>query len=133
MTRSTEAAVLVFDGDCGFCTSSVHWLLERVRTPVEAIPYQRIELEDYGLTEEGVRRYVWWIDPLGRKYRGHRAVGKALESAGGLWPLVGRSMQTPPLTWLAAAGYRLVARYRGYLPGGTPACRLPPGDGQRPR
>lgn len=133
MTRSTEAAVLVFDGDCGFCTSSVHWLLERVRTPVEAVPYQRIELEDYGLTETDVRRYAWWIDPIGRRYRGHEAVGKALEGAGGLWPLVGRLMRLPPLTWLAAVGYRLVARFRGYLPGGVPACRRSGGDGSQSR
>lgn len=125
MLRPGEAAVLIFDGDCGFCTSTVRWVLKRVRKPVQAVPYQRADLERYGLSEKDVRRYVWWIDELGRRYRGHRATAKALEASGGGWSLVGRLLRTPPMSWLAAVGYRLVARYRGHLPGGTPACRLP--------
>lgn len=129
MHRSTpDTAVLVFDGDCGFCTSTVHWLLARIRTPVRAVPWQRLDLEAYGLTERDVRRFVWWIDEIGRRDRGHRAVARALEACGGGWPLVGRLLRTPPFGWLGAVGYRLVARFRGWLPGGTPACRLPPGD-----
>lgn len=125
MTRPSEAAVLVFDGDCGFCTSTTRWLTARVRTPVRAVPWQRLDLTRYGLTERDVERYVWWIDPVGRRFRGHLAVAEAFQASGGLWPVVGWFLRTPPWSWAAAVGYRLVARYRGHLPGGTPACRLP--------
>jgi predicted DCC family thiol-disulfide oxidoreductase YuxK len=34
-------------------------------------------------------------------------------------------MVVPPFSWLSALSYRLVAKYRHKLPGGTPACKLP--------
>jgi hypothetical protein len=35
-------------------------------------------------------------------------------------------LATPPFSIAAAIGYRLVARYRYLLPGGTPACAVRP-------
>jgi predicted DCC family thiol-disulfide oxidoreductase YuxK len=39
--------------------------------------------------------------------------------------LVARTMRAPGIRVLSAAGYRLVAKNRHRLPGGTPACELP--------
>ena len=39
--------------------------------------------------------------------------------------LLGWLIATPPWSWLAAAGYDFVARFRHRLPGGTPACEMP--------
>ncbi|MGH9170291.1 MAG: hypothetical protein ACRD0Z_05400, partial [Acidimicrobiales bacterium] len=44
----------------------------------------------------------------------------------------GRALSVPPLRWLAAAVYPVVARVRHRLPGGTPACRVPVGGGPAP-
>jgi predicted DCC family thiol-disulfide oxidoreductase YuxK len=38
--------------------------------------------------------------------------------------LLGRAMQHPPVSWVAAPAYRLVAKYRYKLPGATDACRI---------
>jgi hypothetical protein len=38
----------------------------------------------------------------------------------------GQLLATPPFSILAALGYNVIARYRHVLPGGTPACALPP-------
>lgn len=121
--------LLIFDGDCGFCTRSVEWIRDHLRGTLAIAPWQFIEHRGPGLAAVGLRaaeleRYAWWIGASGRKERGHRAIGNALLSCGGLWPLVGRLLLTPPFSWLAAAGYRLVSRYRHRMPGGTPACRL---------
>lgn len=115
--------LLVFDGECGFCTLSVLWLLRRFRRPVGTVPWQEAELAALGLTEPEVRRWAWWIDAEGRRFRGHRAVGKALVACGAGWPLLGRLLLLPPVALVAAPGYRLVARFRGHFPGTTPACR----------
>lgn len=122
--------LLIFDGDCGFCTTSVHWVARRFRdeADVEVVPWQRLSLDDYGLSHEDVALYAWWLEVTGderRKWRGHRAAGKALRACRGVWPWLGALLLTPPpLSWLWAAGYRLVARFRHRLPGGAPACKM---------
>jgi predicted DCC family thiol-disulfide oxidoreductase YuxK len=117
--------VLVFDGDCGFCTSSARWIQARLPadTPVE--PWQSLELDSLGLTEADVTAAAYWVDDEGGLHRGHLAIGRALVTAGGLWGIVGRLLVNPPLTWVARPVYALVARYRHKLPGSTDSCRLP--------
>ncbi len=61
-----------------------------------------------------------------RAVAGARAVTTALRAAGSGWALLGRLLQVPPVSTLAAAVYRLVAANRMRLPGGTAACALPP-------
>jgi len=55
---------------------------------------------------------------------GARAIARALIAAGGLWEILGRVLLFPPISWISALGYRIIARYRHFLPGGTPACKL---------
>lgn len=147
-TRETPPPLLIFDGDCGFCTTAVRWAAHRFRRSVEVVPWQRLDLEAFGLEQRDVDLYAWWIEPVTgddadpdatdglRKWRGHRAAGRALRSCRGIWPLFGFVLLLPPpFAWVWAAGYRLVARFRGYLPGSTPACKLPPAErskGQTP-
>jgi hypothetical protein len=66
-----------------------------------------------------------WVDARGRTYRGDAGIAKALVAAGGVWKPIGWLIQVPPISLLAAVGYRLVAKYRDKLPGGTPACKVP--------
>jgi predicted DCC family thiol-disulfide oxidoreductase YuxK len=119
--------VLVYDGSCGFCTRSALWLARRWRVDAEALPAQRLGdagLAELGLTPEDVERFAWWIDVDGQRHRGHLAIAEALEAIGGGWAVAGRGLSVPPVSWLARLGYRLVAKYRHRLPGGTAACRL---------
>ena len=114
-------ATLIFDGDCGFCTTSANWV-ER-RTTADVVPWQRFDLDAAGLTEAEASAAVQWVDGE-QRLSGARAIAAVLRRCGGAWPLVGRLIDLPPMRPLAALGYRLVARYRYRLPGGTPACRI---------
>jgi predicted DCC family thiol-disulfide oxidoreductase YuxK len=121
----TAGPMLIFDGDCGFCTSSARWIEKRLPTGVEVIAWQFIDdLDALGLTVAEVSEKAWWIDGEGLRHGGHLAIGEALAAAGGVWGVVGRGMLLPPFRWLAAPVYRLISRYRHRMPGGTPACRL---------
>jgi predicted DCC family thiol-disulfide oxidoreductase YuxK len=125
--RSEQRALLVYDGNCGFCSASAAWIAARWKPPsaAVAIPWQRLGatgLESLGLTVDDVEQSAWWVAD-GRRAAGHLAVARSLITAGGAWGWVGRALLVPPLRWLAAVGYRLVARYRHRLPGGTPACK----------
>jgi predicted DCC family thiol-disulfide oxidoreductase YuxK len=120
--------LLIFDGDCGFCTSCAEWARRRLRDRADIDPWQRLDLAAHGLTESDVLATAWWIDDRDRARRGHRAVGWALKEIGGVWTAPGLLCLLPPFSWIATVGYRLVARYRHRMPGGTPACRAGPAE-----
>jgi predicted DCC family thiol-disulfide oxidoreductase YuxK len=119
---------LIYDGDCGFCTRTALGIARHWRRPAQAVPWQRLGktgLAEVGLTVADVRQAAWWIDPEGRRFRGHEAVACALRAAGGWREVLGRIVLVPPASWAAAAVYRAVARLRHRLPGGTEACSYP--------
>jgi predicted DCC family thiol-disulfide oxidoreductase YuxK len=119
--------LLIFDGDCGFCTTSAQWIARHWHIDGPLVrPHQfcsEMELKEWGLTRKDVTSKVWWIS-TDRPRGGSRAVAAALYEAGGLWKLVAVFIDAAPVRPLAQFGYRVVARYRYRLPGGTPACRL---------
>lgn len=136
MNAAREAAsgrpLLIYDGDCGFCTTSARagqkWLgLEHVE------PWQFLELDALPVTEAQCRKAVQWIAPDGTIASAHDAVIAALRHAGGVWSVPGRILALPGVRWSAGVVYRAVARNRYRLPGGTPACRLPPVSPDRDR
>ncbi|MFC7880943.1 thiol-disulfide oxidoreductase DCC family protein [Streptomyces sp. NPDC057376] len=117
--------VLVFDGDCGFCTAAVRVIERKVRPRCETTPWQRADLAALGVRQERAQREVLWVTPAGAVHGGAQAVAKLLMSAGSGWRVVGAVLTLPPTRWAAAGVYRLIADNRHRLPGGTPACALP--------
>ncbi len=119
--------MLIYDGDCGFCTQSASWLKKLIGTPtdVRVEPWQSLDLAAFGLTEDDVTSAAYWAADDGTLFRGHNGIAMALRAAGRPWSLVGRSMAVPPISWLAGATYSLVAKNRYRLPGSTDACKLP--------
>lgn len=118
--------MLLFDGDCSFCTSTAGWGARRWPDAADVQPWQRADLEALGLTPEACGRELQWVGADGTHAGGAGAVGRWLQAAGGAWRPLGWLARTPPTGWLAAVVYRLVAANRSRLPGGTPACRLDP-------
>lgn len=119
-----DLPVLVFDGDCGFCTTSARaaqrWLrLEHVE------PWQSIDLDRLGLTSQQCLRAVQWVGDDGEIASAERAVIAAMRSSGGGWAQLARVINLPGPRHACGLVYRLIAKYRYRLPGGTPACKLP--------
>lgn len=119
--------VLVYDGDCAFCTTSVRLLERWVRPRCTVTPWQFTDLGDLGVTRARAIHEALWITPDGTVHGGAQAVAKALLSARGPWAVVGAVLRLPPVRPLAHAVYRLVADNRDRLPGGSPACAVPAG------
>jgi predicted DCC family thiol-disulfide oxidoreductase YuxK len=120
-----ERPVLVYDGDCAFCTSCVH-VLERIEPHAEIVAWQLTDLAALGLTEEQAIDALQWVQIDGTLHRGHEAVAAALNTAGPIWKIVGRMLLLPGISPMAAKVYRLVANNRYRLPGSTPACARSP-------
>ncbi len=115
---------LVYDGDCGFCTTSAKWAERRLCDGVRVEMWQALDLDALGLTEHDVTTASYFVDVDGSLHRGHAGVGRALEHMQLPFRPLGWLMQRPPVCWLAAPVYALVAKYRYKLPGATDACRL---------
>ena len=121
---TTSLGILVYDADCGFCKRSA----SAIAHPgiVETKPWQSIrDLSALGLPTETSCSAAYWIPPQGQVRRAEAAISAALVARGGLSRILGAVIGVKPLQPLAASIYRLIARHRHSLPGGTNACRLP--------
>lgn len=119
-------AYLIFDGDCGFCTSTANAVVARSAVPIVAHAWQLTDVTRFGLTEQQTAARVYLV--VGdEKFGGHLAFAYLLFIQKN-WALkaIGWLLTVPPLCWVASLGYALVARFRHRLPGGTPACKMPP-------
>jgi predicted DCC family thiol-disulfide oxidoreductase YuxK len=125
-----DRPVLLYDGDCSFCTLSARWVERRLPVVPDLQPWQQADLAGLGVAEAEAMHSVQWVEPSGRVTSGAAAVARLLVSNGGAWAVLGRLMLVPPISWAAALAYRLVATFRGRLPGVTPACALP--ESERP-
>ena len=112
-TVARDMPWIVYDGDCAFCTSSAEWLARRLHRPKgpnpRLVPWQFTDLAALGTTAERTQREALWL-----KFRG------------GACGIAGRGMNMPVIRVLASAVYRVIAENRHRLPGGSPACALPP-------
>ncbi|MFJ8042302.1 thiol-disulfide oxidoreductase DCC family protein [Kitasatospora sp. NPDC096147] len=136
-TRAVDP-VLVYDGDCAFCSSSAQFGERYPRASLsaanwESVPFQFADLAALDalaggrglVSRERAEREVLWVTPAGRVYGGAQAVARLLMRSGGAWAYAGAVLTLPPVRPLAAWAYRWVAAHRHSLPGGTPACALP--------
>jgi len=121
--------VLVFDGDCGFCTSSarflVRWVVRGRSASMEPSiePWQRLDLAELGLTPDQCRAAVQWVGADGDVASGHEAIAEVLRAGQPVWRPIGALLGAPGFGWLAGRIYAWVSGHRYALPGGTPACR----------
>ncbi|HYO19946.1 MAG TPA: DCC1-like thiol-disulfide oxidoreductase family protein [Dermatophilaceae bacterium] len=117
--------VLVFDGDCGFCTSSARFAARWVigGRPTTVAPWQRLDVAALGLTTAQCREAAQWVGKDGQVSTGHLAIAAALRSGHLVWRPLGALIIAPGFSWLAGRLYAWVADHRYALPGGTPACR----------
>lgn len=123
-TSSTN--ILIFDGDCGFCTTTANFIVKRSTTPIVSHAWQLTDVSRFGLTEAEVSKRVYFITG-GHAFGGHQAFAQILwTQRNPVIKAVGLILTVPPFCWLGNLGYWLIARYRHRLPGGTPACAVRP-------
>jgi predicted DCC family thiol-disulfide oxidoreductase YuxK len=124
-TSGAAKPVLIFDGDCGFCTTTANWIEKNSLIPVEILPYQWAKLADFGLTEEEAAAKVQLVVG-GKVFAGHHCMAKLLLiQPNALLKLLGAVMVMPGVDPISAKVYDWVAANRHKLPGGTPACKMP--------
>jgi predicted DCC family thiol-disulfide oxidoreductase YuxK len=124
MTPPAERPVLLFDGDCGFCTTSANFIVRRIRPRSDVVPLQRADLAAYGITTAEALAAIRFVDADGRVFAGGAAISAVLRQGARGWRTLGTTLTLPGISWLVERLYSAVAKNRYRLPGGTPACRL---------
>jgi len=122
LSKPSQRTLLIFDGDCAFCTMWVDRLAKALPRFPRAMPWQWVELDDYALSPDDVEQYAWVVSAR-HHYAGHLAFSALLrmQPSFGL-RFAGNLIATPPFSWAAALGYLVVSKNRHRLPGGTAAC-----------
>ncbi|AZM48681.1 hypothetical protein DMB38_25395 [Streptomyces sp. WAC 06738] len=114
--------LLLYDGDCGFCTGWADFGRRRFAPDVRIVPWQSVDPAVYGVPEERLLREVVLVEEVGHPPSGAPAAtvppGGAMAIAGTLRSgnragrLLGRALAARPVRRPAAAVYRLVSRNR---------------------
>ncbi|NUS73930.1 MAG: DUF393 domain-containing protein [Corynebacteriales bacterium] len=117
-------AVFLYDGDCAFCTTCANFIERRIHSNAKVMPWQFAQLDELGVSQQECEDAVQWISARHRD-AGSRAIARLLIDAGSFWKPLGWLLLTPPVSWVAPPIYRLIARNRHRLPGGTAACAMP--------
>lgn len=117
--------VLFFDGDCGFCSRSVRWVirLDR-RARIDFAPLQGRLASEKGLVgRTGLDgTVVLWREADGRFFERSDALIELARALGGGWRMFALARFIPRV--LRDAVYRWIARHRHQL-GGSASCDLP--------
>ncbi|MEU0133973.1 DUF393 domain-containing protein [Streptomyces sp. NPDC006296] len=117
--------VLIYDGDCAFCTTCVRFAERHLRPHCEVTPWQFADLASLGVVQERAEYELLWVTPTGAVHGGVQAVARLLLHTGRGWSVPGAVLTLPPFRWIAHGVYRIIANNRERMPGGTPACALP--------
>ena len=111
--------LLIYDGDCDFCTWWARWATTRLPSDTRVKPWQALELEALELSQQEVEAALWWLeDTSGRDSLhcyGAQAVGRVLLATTGSWRTIGWLIIHKPLCWLADPVYTIVATNRRHL------------------
>jgi predicted DCC family thiol-disulfide oxidoreductase YuxK len=108
--------VVLYDGECGFCTGLVEQARDRLAADVDYVAFQTAPLATYGVSTAEARHSLHWAAVDGRLDHGSGAVARLLVAGGGTWSLLGRLLLAPPFSFAAAGAYWLVARNRRHIP-----------------
>jgi predicted DCC family thiol-disulfide oxidoreductase YuxK len=104
--------LLVYDGDCSFCSRWVaRWRCGGAEE-VDAEPFQTAAERFPEIPRENFGRAVHLIEPTGQVYRGATAAFAALAHSGRSSALFWLDRHVPPFRWIAAGIYRIVANNR---------------------
>lgn len=116
-----RTGILVFDGDCGFCTWSAGRVTAWSRGRVAALASRDADLASLRLSVEQCETAVQYVDLVGT-YSGGAAVARALKQCRQPLKATGYLLANPLLAPVTEQVYSVVAANRHRLPGSTASC-----------
>ena len=124
---AAKIPVLIFDGDCAFCSSSARVLRKMIKDKIAVTPYQYLDLAELGLNQDQTNKSVYYVTAT-ETFSAAKAIARCLIDSKAPWSVAGFLMNIPVVISVAELVYVWVAKNRHRLPGGTPECSLPNQD-----
>jgi predicted DCC family thiol-disulfide oxidoreductase YuxK len=128
-----DRPTFLYDGDCAFCGTCARFIERRIPTTAQVVAWQFADLDTLGVTRRQAEDAVQWVGADGQVDSGPAGIAMLLRDAGSYWSPLGFLLGLRPVLWLAWPVYRLIARHRDKLPGGTATCALPQSERERQR
>lgn len=119
-----DGGVLVYDGDCGFCTKSVEWLARKNLLGYPARAWQNFDQRKLPATPEVLQTKVVLDRPGYAPLGGADAFAACTRASSSPFRWLGGIMGLPMVRWFARTVYRVVARNRHRMPGSSGTCRI---------
>lgn len=113
--------MLLYDADCAFCTRAAR-LGMKLTLQARIRPIQSVDLAGLGIDPARARREIPFVDAHGDVCYGAAAIAGALGTGKAPCRAASWVMRSWPTRYAARAIYRVVARNRHRLPGGSAAC-----------
>jgi predicted DCC family thiol-disulfide oxidoreductase YuxK len=115
VNRPPAKAVMLFDGDCGFCQRWIQRWGRSMGQHVDFLPLQAAEIAERfpELSRAAMEDAVHLVEPSGRVSRGAEAVFRSWLAVR-RWPLW-LYEHVPGADWAAELGYQFIARRRGWF------------------
>lgn len=118
--------LIIYDGDCGFCTTSVRKLRGMLgKKAPSAATFQSLQLDLFGLSIAEVQIELKYVDTNGQIWGGASAFRRVFYDAKGIWRLISTFMSLPLVKQSSVVIYRKIAKNRAKMPGATATCALP--------
>ena len=115
---------LIWDGDCAFCARCVKFIERRIKTDAKIVAHQKADLQSLGLTTQQCMAALQWVNRDATIRSGSRAAAALLRSSSLGWAILGVAIDLPVVRLISSAIYKVIAKNRQHLPGGTDACAI---------
>jgi predicted DCC family thiol-disulfide oxidoreductase YuxK len=122
-------AIVLFDGVCNFCNSSVNFIIARDKkkyfrfSPIQSVTGQKL-IRQYHLEDINLQSII--LIENNKAYIYSTAMLKVVRKINGLWQLAYLFILVPPV--IRDAIYKIIARNRYKWFGKKEQCKVPPPD-----
>ncbi len=116
-----ERGLLLYDGECGFCSRTVRLFERFARRPFKKRPSREVLALLPDEVASTVSGQMLWLEPDGSIWGGSQAVLHLLRATG--WAWIAFLLGNPLVGPFTRVGYSIVARLRHRL--GAVVCELP--------
>jgi len=123
--RISQRPGFLFDADCGVCQQGTDAIRKHVDPPVDIVPWQSVDLAEWGIPDSAVHEGPVFVDVDGRYLIGPLGMGSMLRRSGAPDRFVGAFLLAPGMRQLMRRIGPWMYRHKDRLPGATPACSVP--------
>ncbi len=116
-TRQHEKATVIYDGECGLCSTAARWINRFARRGrIETLPCQSAERRRRfpNMDEERCLEAIQLVMPDGTVYAGEEALPHVMKRLHG-WRWIADVLRLPGVSHAAPSVYRRIARNRQAL------------------